>query len=104
MGRPVLAFLIAPLWVPLIFAPYAALNLFPNSAQSHWVVISTIASALFAYAGTLVFGFPPFLILRVYGLTHLWIAAAVGFLSGAFTSIIFNVCFALSLGYSIKDL
>jgi len=101
MGRPALAFLIAPVWVPLVVAPYAALELFPYAAQAHWVVISTIISAVFAYSGTLVVGVPAYLFLRSRDAVSIWVSLAVGFLIGALVGVLFLLCFALLMGQPI---
>src|SRR5436190_15507271 len=98
MGRPLLAFLVAPLWVPLIVAPVAAAYIFPYAAQAHWVAISTIISAIFAYAGMLLFGVPMFLLLQRRPRALLGAATVLGFAAGALTSLAFTLLFGLSLG------
>jgi hypothetical protein len=98
MNRTVIAFFIAPLWVPLIVAPYAALVLFPYPAQWHWIIITVVLSATFTYLGVFALGFPAFRVLRSRNLTALWIAAGLGFIVGAVTWAVFMACFALSLG------
>jgi hypothetical protein len=98
MSRLAIAFLVAPLWVPLIVAPYSAFEIFPHPTQWRWVVIATIISAIFSYLGVFALGYPAFLALRSRNLTALWIAAALGFVVGALTMVAFLACFALALG------
>jgi hypothetical protein len=97
MSRTALAFLIAPLWVPAITAPYAV-HMFPYPEQGHWIYITTIVGAVFAYGGALTLGLPAFLILRARKFTAFWIAPVVGFAIGVVTCIVCLVLFGLSLG------
>jgi hypothetical protein len=98
MSRLAIAFFVAPLWVPLIIAPYSAFEIFPDPAQWRWVVIATIISAIFSYLGVFALGYPAFLALRSRNLTALWIAAALGFVVGALIMLVFQACLALALG------
>ena len=84
MTRSVIAFVVAPLWVPVVVAPYAAVFVVPHPVQSQWVaiLILTIFSVIPAYGVVLAFGLPGFLILRFYQLTNLWIFAVLGFVVG----------------------
>ncbi len=100
MNRTALAFLIAPLWVPAATAPYAV-YMFPYPEQRHWIFITTIIGAIFAYGGVLTLGAPAFLILRARRRTAFWIAPVVGFGVGVLTGFIFFVLFGLSLGNSL---
>jgi hypothetical protein len=68
-----LAFLIAPLWVPAAIVPFAA-QAFPYPEQRHWIYISSIIAAIFAYAAVAAFGMPAFVILRTRNFTALWTA------------------------------
>jgi hypothetical protein len=78
MRRTVLAFLIAPLWVPAGAWPYAA-YMFPYPEQQHWILMTTIVATVFAYGGTAALGIPAFLLLRARKYTSFWIAPVLGF-------------------------
>lgn len=99
MRRTVLAFLIAPLWVPVSAWPYAA-RMFPYPEQQHWIVVTTIVATVFAYGGTVAFGVPAFLLLRARKHTSFWIAPVLGFVAGVATWLVFLALFGLSLGHS----
>ena len=101
MNRPGLAFLVAPLWVPLVYAPYAALAMFPSAGQAHLVVISTIFSALFAYAGAALFGVPTYRLLRRKPRLLLAAAILVGFAAGGLMWLVFLILVALLLGSTV---
>jgi hypothetical protein len=100
MDRPGLAFLIAPLWVPLIVTLYAAFV----SRLETWVPLATIISLLFAYAGTLLFGVPTYLLLRRWPLALLVAGLLVGFGAGVMMWNAFFVLFGLSLGHSLQTI
>jgi hypothetical protein len=97
MSRSALAFLVAPLWVPLLVTPYFYLFVFPHAEQKHWVVIGAVLSIIFSYGGALLVGVPTFFVLRAYKMTTIWIAIAVGFLIGAATWLAFLALFMISL-------
>jgi hypothetical protein len=82
MGRPILALLTAPLWVPVIFV--AAMIVEQPPAESP-VVEMTIVFALFAYAGAALFGIPAYLLLRRSSRALLGAAIGLGFVAGAVT-------------------
>lgn len=84
--RTSLAFLIAPLVVPLILVAIVAIENWsrrppPDPALDGLALVATF-SGFYAYAGVLVFGAPIYLALRVYKLTELWIALVAGFVVG----------------------
>jgi hypothetical protein len=97
MSRSRIAFLVAPLWVPLVMIPVASLYLFSRPNQGPWVVISTVLGMVFGYGGTLAFGLPAFAILRSRQRTAFWIAPVLGFVIGAVTWQIFLAFFALMM-------
>ena len=101
MGRPVLAFAIAPLWVPLVVAPYAALFLFPYAAQAHWVAITAFISTFFSYLGTLAIGLPAYLVLRARQVSSIWAGIVLGFVIGGTIWLVFLLCFVFLLGSSV---
>ena len=76
--RDWMAFGIAPLAVPLIMIVNVG---FDGASQSE---ISLIAfySLMLSYLGTLLFGLPPYLLLRAYKQTEFWLAPVVGFVAG----------------------
>ena len=94
MTRSTIAFLTAPLAVPLLLLP---LLLFVHLAPG-WILAATIIAALVSYTGTLILGIPIYMALRACGLTHVWIAGVVGFAIGAAMWLVFSVLFVLSLG------
>jgi len=79
MNRKTLAVLVAPLWVPLGFAPYATLYVFQFSAMAQeWVAVTTVMSVALAYAGMLLVGVPVFVALGRLGMASLWTAILLG--------------------------
>lgn len=102
MGKTAIGFLVAPLWVPVAVGTYAALYLFPQPEQSHWIAIATVISAIFGYAGTFVLGLPALLVLRSCGQTAAWISIAGGLIGGILTWTVFGIVFGLSLGNSMR--
>jgi hypothetical protein len=98
MSRTRIAFLVAPLWVPLAAALVFRLIVWRDPAQAHWVVIGTALSALFAYGGSYLLGLPLFRWLLSRGLVSMWIASTVGFVIGAVTWLVFMACFTTFLG------
>ncbi len=99
MSRTTLAFLVAPLWAPAAAVPFAA-RAFPYPEQRHWIVITVIIAAIFAYGGVAALGIPAFRLLRASKHTAFWIAPILGFAVGVATWLVFIVLFGLSLGNS----
>ena len=85
--RTSLAFLVAPLVVPLICVVIASIEAWsrrvPAEPAPEWLTLVATFSGLYAYLGVIIFGAPIYLALRVYKLTELWIALVVGFVVGA---------------------
>jgi hypothetical protein len=77
-----MAFLYAPLWVPLIVVLVALATPGPGTPQASGLLIIAVMAAFFAYLGMVVIGIPAYLFLRRRQWTSLWPAAAVGFVSG----------------------
>lgn len=96
-----IAFAVAPLWVPLIVAPYSARYLFPYPGQHLWILLSITMSAGFTYLGTIILGLPAFLVLPRYHCTAFWFAPGIGFLTGGVVMLAFRVCFSLALGDNV---
>jgi hypothetical protein len=97
MNRSFVAFLVAPLWVPLVMIPLASLYMFSSPNQGPWVAITIFLGVIFGYGGTLAFGLPAFAVLRSRQVTAFWIAPVLGFIIGAVTWQIFMVFFALMM-------
>lgn len=96
--RHLLAFLVAPLWVPLIVELYAVGVPGPGPPQASLVVFMAVIAAFFAYAGAIIIGIPAYLILRWRNWTALWMAAAVGFVAGIVMWAVFGFVFVAILG------
>jgi len=99
VSRTKLAFLIAPLWVPAAAVPFAA-RAFPYPEQRHWIYITVIIAAIFAYGGVAALGMPAFRLLRASKHTAFWIGPILCFAVGIITWLVFIVLFGLSLGNS----
>src|SRR6476620_2710474 len=99
--RTVLAFLVAPLWVPIATAIYAV-RIVPYAEQRHGIYMTTLIGALFGYGAVWAIGFPAFRILRARGFSSYWAAIIIGFVVALLTWHIFKVLFALSLGNSLS--
>jgi len=94
MNRSIIAFLVAPLTVPVLLLPYIR-------ALSNTFGISVFAleiATVMAYAGAILFGVPAYSFLRARDWTAPWIALIFGFAIGAAMWVVFMVIFALSLG------
>ncbi len=104
MSRAQIAWLVAPLWVPVFLGSYAAFETFPDSTQYWWVAFVAIISALFAYLGMFAIGYPAFRFLETRNMTSLWVAAAVGFAAAILTSMIVLVCLVLALGGDLREI
>jgi hypothetical protein len=79
MARPIIAFLVAPLAVPL----FVAVDMYPLLATPFFVRVVLYLSILTAYVGTFVFGIPAYLLLRARKWTAFWLAPVLGFMGGA---------------------
>lgn len=81
--RHAMAFLSAPLWVPLIVVLVASGIPTPSGMPSaSGLMVFAVVSAFFAYLGMVVIGIPAYLFLRWRRWTSLWPAAVVGFVAG----------------------
>jgi hypothetical protein len=70
----------------------------PYPEQHHWIYITIVIAAIFAYGGVLTLGMPAFFVLRALNHTSLWIALVLGFGIGVVTGCVFLFLFGLSLG------
>ena len=98
--RQVIAFLVAPLVVPLLFL--AVLYLSPPGIESIFGT-ALFVSGFIAYVGTFMFGIPIYEFLRARNLTAFWIAPAAGVVVGAIMMYVFFVLLGLFFGTSISD-
>jgi hypothetical protein len=80
--RRAMAFLYAPLWVPLIVVLVGSGISTPSGPSASGLIIPAVIAAFFAYLGMMVIGIPAYLFLRWRRWTSLWPAAAVGFVAG----------------------
>jgi len=58
MSRTVIAFTVAPLWVPLIVSSLTAAPPVSDSLATHWWVLTGLVSWFFAYLGAFGLGVP----------------------------------------------
>jgi hypothetical protein len=94
MKRTVVAFLLAPLWVPAAEVIYTAHRI-PFLKPRHLVIL-TILWAIFAYGGALILGLPAFYLLGFFGVrnrTSFWLTIALGFGIAVLTVIGFSAFF-----------
>jgi hypothetical protein len=103
MNRTQIAFLVAPLWVPLVMLLLAKFDLFPYDHQGVWIAITIVLAAFFGYAGTFIFGVPAFMFFRSRGFTSCWLAGILGFCIGAIVMSAFVFFFALALQSSVEE-
>lgn len=99
--RDAIAFLVAPLVVPLLLL--AVLYLGPQPTDSFFG-IALFVSAFIAYAGIFIFGVPIYEFLRARKLTAFWIAPAAGVIVGAIMMYVFFALLRLFFGASISDM
>jgi hypothetical protein len=99
MTRPVIAFLVAPLVVPLFLLP----SLVPGMSDGFWFATTLIVATFTAYAGTVIFGVPAYLFLRARKWTSFWFAPVLGFIGGVLAYCVFIALFGLSLGHSLSS-
>ena len=96
--RVLIAFLVAPLCVPIALMPLFFLFVHPTAPS--WAVFESVVSMVFAYGGMVVFGLPTYLLLRPRDMTKRWVTVAAGFVYGVLTMMIFLVLFDLAFSYS----
>jgi hypothetical protein len=91
--RTAIAFLVAPLAVPLLAALYLR-----TSLDDFGTGLALVFSAAVAYAGSFVLGLPIYRFLCARKLTAFWIAPVVGFIAGAAMMYATHALIALMLG------
>jgi len=77
MLRPVIAFLISPMAVPLLLAAYFFV---PGARRTGLDDLMNVVIALVAYAGAFLVGLPTYLYMREKKWTAFWIAPIAGFM------------------------
>ena len=97
MFRFIIAFLIAPLAIPVIEAPPWELYRYYDL---WWIFLSTVI----AYAGTFLFGIPIYFFLRARNWTGFWVAPIAGFIVAALTWWLVGFFAALSSGHDLFDI
>jgi hypothetical protein len=97
--RTPIAFLVAPLVVPLIVAAYVPIRFPHDPAAATAVPLSVFVS----YFGAVIFGVPTYLFLRARQLTAFWIASVAGFIVGVMMWYVFFALLGLSLGNGLSD-
>ena len=101
MNRTIIAFIVAPLWVPLAECGVAFISSSdPYSAPIFWTMVGLLGSALAAYVGELALGLPVFLFLRSHGMSRLWIVIISGYIIGAVCGVMYwtGLIFFSSIG------
>jgi hypothetical protein len=99
MNRTVLAFIAAPLIVPIILVPY-----FAAKAPNIGVLFPLIMSTFVSYIGVFMFGLPAYLLLRTNHLTSFLISIPLGFAIGGVMLFISNAILALLLDQGISGI
>ena len=101
MTRTILAFIVAPLWVPLVILFITSFFRPLDTEYSNAAIATVFVSLVFSSGCTVLFGVPAFRFLRSRNLTAPWIAVIVGFTVGAAVVLIAAILFALSLGNNV---
>jgi hypothetical protein len=78
MDRRLVAFLVAPLAVPIVLGPY----LYSIIPTPIWFAFALIASVIVAYGGVLIVGLPAYYLFLARKWTAFWIAPLLGFVVG----------------------
>ena len=97
--RPVIAFLVAPLVVPLFLLP----SLYSGMPDKFWFAVTLIVATITAYAGTFFLAFRRICSCGARRWTAFWIAPILGFIAGSLAYCVFVVLFGLSLGSSLSS-
>jgi hypothetical protein len=104
MNRPAIAFIVAPLLVPLAMATYYSYAVFPYPEQRNVVALLAAAGAISSYGSIFALGLPAFIILRSRSLTGWWIFAVLGVVFGLATWLILLVSIFLYRDWNIEGL
>lgn len=95
MNRTVIAFIVAPLWVP-VAAEVVAYTLEPTDSLS--VAVDVLYNTFVSYLGAFALGFPAFLFLRSRKMTTFWIATLSGCIIGGVWGAMFTTGLIFYLG------
>lgn len=93
MNRRLIAFIIAPLSVPVMLGHY----LYSLTVTPTWFAMALMLSIVVSYSGVLIFGIPIYLLARTWNWTAFWIAPLVGFIVGGIIWFTFGMLLALLL-------
>jgi hypothetical protein len=101
--RHAVAFLVAPLWVPLVAVTYTAAD-GPQPPNGAGLMLIAVVGAIASYVIMTVVGIPAYLVMRWRRWRALWIAMAAGFVTGVVMWNLFAVYFLGGWIYAIKAL
>ena len=94
MGRPILAFLVAGLAVPILVAAHFSSMGAPKFRD---YVLIVVVSTIISFCGVVFLGVPAYRFLRAKNWTAFWIAPLVGFIVSTVAWYIFNLLLGLLL-------
>ncbi|HEV2573135.1 hypothetical protein [Methylocella sp. CPCC 101449] len=111
MARTIIAFLAAPLWIPFIFAIYAAFfskppDFFGEPDQFMWVVRSVIVGLIVGYVPAFLFGLPAHLFLRARQsgfLAYVLIWLLIGFVFWFLGSLCMGLIVTKELDFTLRE-
>ncbi len=101
--RHAAAFLVAPLWVPLVAMTYTAID-GPQPPNATGLQLIAVLGAIGSWIIMAVAGVPAYLVMRWRNWTGLWIAIAAGFVTGIVAWNLFAVYFLGGWTYGVKAL
>jgi|SRR5882757_2816605 uncharacterized membrane protein len=97
MGRPILAFLVAGLAVPILVAAHFSTVGAPKFRD---YVLIVVVSTIISFCGVVFLGVPAYRFLRAKNWTAFWIAPLVGFIVATVAWYVFNLLFGLAFSRS----
>jgi hypothetical protein len=95
--RPIIAFLVAVLVVPLFTAVYS----YPGPSGDGGYLIGVLYSAVISFNGVFLLGLPAYLFLRAMKWTAFWIAPLVGFMVAAIAWSVLALWLGLAVGQGL---
>ena len=101
--RHAAAFLVAPLWVPLVAMTYTAAD-GPQPPNGTGLMLIGFFGAIGAYVIMTVVGIPAYVVMRWRNWTAPWIAMAAGFVTGVVMWNLFAIYFLGGWTYAAKTL
>jgi len=96
--RPIIAFLVAVLVLPLFFAVYA----YPGPSGYASYLIGVVYSAVISFNAVFLLGLPAYLFLRAMKWTAFWIAPLMGFMVAAIAWSVVALLFGLAFGQGLS--